>query len=201
MTKTGTAQVKDIKPGVLSKIFTLSEMGGTNIEDESLRELFKASHKLQKCLLNFANYKPLKKGEKGKNVSASDVIDQGIKDLVDKIVKFNTLYKKQKEVKATQKKPPVSKRQVKPKTLHSPSFAAQTNGKKVAPLKKRPIRKCVKRKPIELKEEYEDEAEDMRIRIKNPGSSEIKEENLIGEICSFFSKVVPLLTPEEPRQE
>lgn len=82
----GTAQVKDIKPGVLSKIFTLSELNGSKLEDESLRELFKASHKLQKCLLNFANYKPSKKG--GKSLTATDVIDQGIKDLVDKIVRF-----------------------------------------------------------------------------------------------------------------
>lgn len=64
-------------------------MNANKLEDESLRELFKASQKLQKCLLNFANYKPNKKNEKAKgNLTASDVVDQGIKDLVDKIVKF-----------------------------------------------------------------------------------------------------------------
>lgn len=35
----GTAQVKDIKPGVLSKIFILAEQDVTEIKDENMRRL------------------------------------------------------------------------------------------------------------------------------------------------------------------
>jgi len=37
--QTGTAQVKDIKPGVLSKIFILAEKDVKDIKDENMKRL------------------------------------------------------------------------------------------------------------------------------------------------------------------
>ena len=56
----GTAQVKDIKPGVLSKIFILAEKDLKEIKDENMKKLAIACKGLQDSLLEFANHKPVK---------------------------------------------------------------------------------------------------------------------------------------------
>lgn len=81
----GTAQVKDIKPGVLSKVFALTERKFDNIQDENLKKLMNASNELQDCLLNYANYKP-RKTENGANQKVE--LDFNIKPLIKKIVEF-----------------------------------------------------------------------------------------------------------------
>lgn len=81
----GTAQVKDIKPGVLSKVFALTERKFDNIQDENLKKLMNASSELQDCLLNYANYKP-RKTENGTNQKVE--LDFNIKPLIKKIVEF-----------------------------------------------------------------------------------------------------------------
>lgn len=77
--------------------------------------------------------------------------------------------------------------------------------KKAVPIKKRPIRKCTKQIASRIKEEENEfpmgnEPQEMKIKIKYPNSPpEVKEENLIGEICSFFSKVDSIrVISEEP---
>lgn len=77
--------MKDIKPGVLSKVFALTEKKNENIQDEHLKKLMNASEALQECLLNYANYKPNKKNDKSKNKSD---VDTNFKPLIEKIVEF-----------------------------------------------------------------------------------------------------------------
>ncbi len=77
--------MKDIKPGVLSKVFALTEKKFDSIQDENLRKLMNASNELQDCLLNYANYKP-KKLENGSNEKVE--VDFNIKPLIKKIVEF-----------------------------------------------------------------------------------------------------------------
>ncbi|EGR28135.1 myeloblastosis oncogene family protein, putative [Ichthyophthirius multifiliis] len=62
--KNSTAQVKDIKPGVLSKIFILAEKDVNEIKDENMKKLSIACKGLQDQLLQFANQKNLQKVEK-----------------------------------------------------------------------------------------------------------------------------------------
>lgn len=62
---TGTSQVKDIKPGVLSKIFILAEKDVNEIKDEDIKKLSIACKGLQDSLLEFANHKPIKANKKG----------------------------------------------------------------------------------------------------------------------------------------
>jgi len=56
--------VKDIKPGVLSKIFILAEKDLSEIKDENMKKLSVACKGLQDSLLEFANHKPLKSANK-----------------------------------------------------------------------------------------------------------------------------------------
>jgi myb proto-oncogene protein len=58
--KKGTAQVKDIKPGVLSKIFILAEKNPQELRDEHMRKLCIACKGLQDHILEFASHKPMK---------------------------------------------------------------------------------------------------------------------------------------------
>ena len=59
--------MKDIKPGVLSKIFLLAELKPEEIEDNDMQKLCIACKGVQTDLLEFANNKPMftKKLKKG----------------------------------------------------------------------------------------------------------------------------------------
>jgi myb proto-oncogene protein len=58
----GTAQVKDIKPGVLSKIFIIAEKEANGeTHDQNMKKLISTCKNLQEYLLNYANYKPTKR--------------------------------------------------------------------------------------------------------------------------------------------
>lgn len=53
----GTAQVKDIKPGVLSKIFILAERNPGDIKEDDMKKLCVACKGLQDSILDFASHK------------------------------------------------------------------------------------------------------------------------------------------------
>ena len=55
--KNSTTQVKDIKPGVLSKIFLLAEKDPETLSDPNIKELCKACKDVQDELLEIANDK------------------------------------------------------------------------------------------------------------------------------------------------
>jgi len=58
----GTAQVKDIKPGVLSKIMSITEKANAgHHHDENLKRLIAVAKGLEETLFEYANYKPVKK--------------------------------------------------------------------------------------------------------------------------------------------
>lgn len=50
----GTQQIKDIKPGVLSKIFILAEKNPLELKDDHMRRLCQACKGLQDSILEFA---------------------------------------------------------------------------------------------------------------------------------------------------
>ena len=52
--------MKDIKPGVLSKIFILAEKNPQELRDEHMRKLCIACKGLQDHILEFASHKPIK---------------------------------------------------------------------------------------------------------------------------------------------
>eukprot|EP01017_Pseudomicrothorax_dubius_P006949 TRINITY_DN1208_c0_g1_i2.p1 TRINITY_DN1208_c0_g1~~TRINITY_DN1208_c0_g1_i2.p1 ORF type:complete len:494 (-),score=146.62 TRINITY_DN1208_c0_g1_i2:740-2221(-) len=111
--KNSTAQVKDIKPGVLSKIFSLSEQNASETTDDDLRRLIEHSKGLEECLLSFASYKPTKKA-KDKGVQAEsmqrELEEKNFRSLIDRILEFNSLYKKQKEIRMLNKRKALEKR-------------------------------------------------------------------------------------------
>lgn len=83
----GTAQVKDIKPGVLSKITTLIDKDSNGIADPKTRKLVSSAKDIQDSLLEYANFKPTKKVF----VSESEALNskaQSLKDLVERIQDF-----------------------------------------------------------------------------------------------------------------
>lgn len=58
----GTAQVKDIKPGVLSKIMNITEKAPVvKAVDLNTKRLLPAAQGLEGALLEYANHKPVKK--------------------------------------------------------------------------------------------------------------------------------------------
>lgn len=61
--KNSTAQIKDIKPGVLSKIFLLSNQDPNKAKDENQKNMILISKSLESCLVSYANYKPNKKNK------------------------------------------------------------------------------------------------------------------------------------------
>ena len=62
ITSKGTAQVKEIKPGVLSKIMNITEKAASNeLKDEEFKRLISVAKDLEETLLEFANTKPVKK--------------------------------------------------------------------------------------------------------------------------------------------
>ncbi|EGR30440.1 myb protein, putative, partial [Ichthyophthirius multifiliis] len=52
--RNSTEQIKDIKPGVLSKVFFLAEKNENEIEDQDMKKLSVACKSLQDMLLDFA---------------------------------------------------------------------------------------------------------------------------------------------------
>lgn len=105
--KNSTAQVKDIKPGVLSKIMSITEKAAnTQHQDENLKRLVTVAKGLEETLLDYANYKPVKKGGHG-GCEAKDGIAEDtnkFRNFIDKIFEFNQIYKKQREQRLAAKK-------------------------------------------------------------------------------------------------
>ena len=86
--KNSTAQVKDIKPGVLSQIFLLSNSDPKTAKDDNTREMMKISQGLGDCLLNYANYKPNKKNKSKNENPITPNSAKTYKNLIDKIIEF-----------------------------------------------------------------------------------------------------------------
>ena len=82
----GTQQVKDLKPGVLTRIFSMVEKNEDkdSFLDENFIQLIQNSEQIKDCLLNFANQKPKKKllNDYGQNVS------EQFKVIIQKIIEF-----------------------------------------------------------------------------------------------------------------
>jgi len=108
--KNSTAQVKDIKPGVLSKIMNLTEKGVSGpASDDNLKKLVTVARGLEDTLLDYANFKPNKKvvtneGEVKEKVHEEKDKTTKFRSLIDKVFEFNQVYKKQREQKLSTKK-------------------------------------------------------------------------------------------------
>lgn len=79
--------MKDIKPGVLSKVFTLSTKDPEKAEDENTKKMILVSKSLEDCLLNYANYKPNKKN-KDKKKKMMKGNEKSFKVLIKNILEF-----------------------------------------------------------------------------------------------------------------
>ncbi len=88
----GTAQVKDIKPGVLSKIMNITEKANSSSQqqDENLKRLITVAKGLEETLLDYANYKPVKKSFHGNGESKDALVEDTNKfrNFIDKIFEF-----------------------------------------------------------------------------------------------------------------
>jgi len=105
--KNSTAQVKDIKPGVLSKIMSVTEKAssGHSILDENARRLITVAKGLEETLLDYANYKPTKKVYNGHGDSKESLEDNArFRQFIDNIFEFNQIYKSHREEKLASKK-------------------------------------------------------------------------------------------------
>jgi hypothetical protein len=104
--KNSTAQVKDIKPGVLSKIMSVTEKASTghSILDENVRRLITVAKGLEETLLEYANYKPTKKVYGQPDLKEGSEDNNKFRHFIDNIFEFNQIYKKQREVKLAAKK-------------------------------------------------------------------------------------------------
>jgi myb proto-oncogene protein len=79
--------VKDIKPGVLSKIFILAERNPNEIKDDDMKKLCVACKGLQDSILDFASHKPVK--EQGKlKFGSLENSEQKFRTLIEKIISF-----------------------------------------------------------------------------------------------------------------
>ncbi|CAD8050116.1 unnamed protein product [Paramecium primaurelia] len=94
--KKGTQQIKDIKPGVLSKIFILAEKNPAELKDDHMKKLCQACKGLQDSILEFAQSK--------QKSQINQFNEDKFKQLIDKIMEFNTLYTKQRESRLKLKK-------------------------------------------------------------------------------------------------
>jgi len=111
--KNSTAQVKDIKPGVLSKIMSVTEKAssGHSILDENARRLITVAKGLEETLLDYANYKPAKKVYNGHTDSKETLEDNArFRQFIDNIFEFNQIYKSHREEKLASKKKVSGKR-------------------------------------------------------------------------------------------
>jgi len=106
--KNSTAQVKDIKPGVLSKIMSVTEKASSAQPhlDENLKRLITVAKDLEETLLDYANYKPVKKGAQNGGDAKETLMEDPNKfrHFIDNIFEFNQIYKGQKEQKIASKK-------------------------------------------------------------------------------------------------
>jgi len=104
--KNSTAQVKDIKPGVLSKIMSVTEKAssGHSILDENARRLITVAKGLEETLLDYANYKPTKKVYNGGDTKESLEDNARFRQFIDNIFEFNQIYKNHREEKLASKK-------------------------------------------------------------------------------------------------
>jgi hypothetical protein len=106
--KNSTAQVKDIKPGVLSKIMSVTEKASSTQPyfDENLKRLITVAKDLEETLLDYANYKPVKKAlNTGGDPKDSLIEDPNkFRHFIDNIFEFNQIYKNQREQKLAAKK-------------------------------------------------------------------------------------------------
>ncbi|CAD8052314.1 unnamed protein product [Paramecium sonneborni] len=94
--KKGTQQIKDIKPGVLSKIFILAEKNPSELKDDHMKKLCQACKGLQDSILEFAQSK--------QKSQINQFNEDKFKQLIDKIMEFNALYTKQRESRLKLKK-------------------------------------------------------------------------------------------------
>jgi len=104
--KNSTAQVKDIKPGVLSKIMSVTEKASSAQPhlDENLRRLITVAKDLEETLLDYANYKPVKKSLNGDSKESLMEDPNKFRHFIDNIFEFNQIYKNQREQKLAAKK-------------------------------------------------------------------------------------------------
>jgi len=103
--KNSTAQVKDIKPGVLSKIMSVTEKAssGHSILDENAKRLITVAKGLEETLLDYANYKPTKKVYNGDNKESLEDTAK-FRQFIDNIFEFNQIYKSHRQQKLAAKK-------------------------------------------------------------------------------------------------
>ncbi|CAD8069286.1 unnamed protein product [Paramecium sonneborni] len=97
-----TQQIKDIKPGVLSKIFILAEKNPFELKDDHMKRLCLACKGLQDSILEFAQSK-----QKSQIIQFNE---EKFKQLIEKIMDFNGLYTKQRENKLKSRKLNLKKR-------------------------------------------------------------------------------------------
>jgi hypothetical protein len=103
--KNSTAQVKDIKPGVLSKIMNITEKAScAQPLDENLKRLITVAKGLEETLLDYANYKPVKKAFSGEVKDCMSDDTNKFRNFIDKIFEFNQIYKKQREQRLASKR-------------------------------------------------------------------------------------------------
>jgi len=105
--KNSTAQVKDIKPGVLSKIMSVTEKASSqSLMDENVKRLVTVAKGLEETLLDYANYKPVKKVFNGHGDAKDCLMDDTNKfrHFIDNIFEFNQIYKNQRQQKLAAKK-------------------------------------------------------------------------------------------------
>jgi len=125
--KNSTAQVKDIKPGVLSKIMNLSERNPNSVSDGNLKKLMLSAKNIQDCLLEYANSKPVKKlfaSDGSKNIP--DINNpKAFKDLINHIFEFNKSYKVQREKRLKEKKK-IMNNKIQVKVEHVPKVTKPT---------------------------------------------------------------------------
>ncbi|CAD8062250.1 unnamed protein product [Paramecium sonneborni] len=97
-----TQQIKDIKPGVLSKIFILAEKNPSELKDDHMKRLCLACKGLQDSILEFAQSK-----QKSQIIQFNE---EKFKQLIEKIMDFNGLYTRQRENKLKSRKLNLKKR-------------------------------------------------------------------------------------------
>ena len=96
--------MKNIKPGVLSKIFTFSNTDPNSVDDPQVIKMINISKYLDDCLVKYSNYKPSKKNKK----SFIEGNEDNFKNFIQKILEFkyspltSDVYKKQKKLKRSQ---------------------------------------------------------------------------------------------------
>lgn len=79
--------MKDIKPGVLSKIVSLTEKDPSTVGDDKLKRLVHSAKDIQEALLEYSSYKPSKKIFVAENETLNSKA-QSMKNLVERILEF-----------------------------------------------------------------------------------------------------------------